>query len=232
MPGFFEIYDAGAGDMGPDQLDQPYDLLSSLNTAALAIYRMDPVVLTTVDGGVPRLRKVIQDDIDDLWADGTNIGYLGHSPQDVATDANGFATTIPSSISLYANVKNNYNIPSLAQFGPFNLATGRLRSSVISLKNQIGGYLWETTAVNDALIGTMVGMLISTLSGAAPTFFWSTAATTKIARITGIDDQNPFLFNTTATANVQDTTHNPRCAVYVKVLDAFNQALVTGNYAD
>jgi hypothetical protein len=231
MGTFFDYYDAGSGDLGPDQLDQSYDLLSSLNTQALAIYRGDPLVLTTVDGGVPRLRKVIQDDIDDLWIDTNTLGFMGISPQNVATDANGFATTIPQVVAVYANVANNYNIPSLAQFGPSNLATGRLRSSVISVKNVIGGSLWETTAITDALIGTMVGMLISTISGQPPTFFWSTAATTKIARIVAIDDQAP-LFNTTATANVQDTTHYPRCPIGVQVLAAYDQAQANGNYTD
>lgn len=228
MPGFFDWRDQLAADAGPDQIG-PFDVFSSLNTQALALYDYDPVVLGT--DSVTRLRKLTQTDISASYTNSTIAGILGFAPAQLATDANGNSITVPSALSLAGGVANQYPINSMADYGPHNLATGRLQSSVISCKNLIAGGLWETTAVTTGLIGTMVGILISTLSGYAPTFFWSTAAAVKVGRIQAVDQQSP-LFNTTGTANVQDTTHNQRCPVAVQILPAYDQYELVAVYTN
>lgn len=170
-----------------------------------------------------------QDDIDDLYTNSTVCGILGFAPAKVATDANGNSIAVPSALALAGNVANIYPVNSMAQYGPSDLATGRQESSVISCRNQIAGSLWETTAVTEALLGTMVGILISTISGYAPTFFWSTGATTKIGRIVAVDTQNPQ-YNVVGTANVQDTTHYKRCPVAVRIVPAYDQYTLSTNY--
>lgn len=231
MPGFFVWDDAVPADAGPNQIG-PYDVITGANTQALALYRGDPLVWTTVQSSSSRLRKVVQDDIDDLWqVSAANVGFLGISPQNVASDSNGNYTTVPSTLNLAGNVANVYPVPTMAAYNTPDLNSGLVRSSVIDLQNVIGGALWENTTINDGIIGTMVGMLISTISGQPPTFFWSSAATTKIARIVAIDDQSPY-FNQTVTANVSNTTHNNRCPIAVRVLATYDQYLVGGNYED
>jgi hypothetical protein len=140
-------------------------------------------------------------------------------------------TAVASPLSLAGNVAPIYPVPSLAGFEPQDPVSGALESSIYSVQNIICGYLWQTTAVTNSLIGTNVGLLISTLSGQAPTFFWSSAATTKIGRIVSVDVQHP-LFNTTGTANVQDTTHNPRATVRVLLSSTYNQFLTNVAYDD
>ena len=229
IPGFFNWADLVAADAGPNQIG-PYDVFSSLNTQALALYDYDPVVLGT-DSASVRLRKLTQDDITAAYLNTTACGILGFAPANLATDANGNSIAVPSALSLAGNVANVYPINSMAQYGPSNLATGRQQSSVISCQNLIGGNLWETTAVTGALNGTMVGILISTITGYAPTFFWSTAATTKIGRIWAVDTQNPR-YNVTGASNVQDTTHKPRCPVAVQIVSAYDQYQLVTNYGD
>lgn len=228
MPGFFDWRDQVAADAGPDQIG-PFDVFSSLNTQALALYDYDPVVLGT--DSTARLRKLTQADITASYTNSTIAGILGFAPAQLATDASGNSIAVPSPLSLAGGVANVYPINSMADYGPHNVATGRLRSSAISCLNLIAGKLWETTAVTDALVGTMVGILISTISGNAPTFFWSTAASVKVGRIQAVDNQDP-LYNTTGTANVQDTTHNKRCPVAVQILPAYDQNKLVAVYSN
>lgn len=231
MPGMFYAKNPVKSNVGPDLLD-PTILAYSMNTQALAPYEGDPMVWTTATGSQARQRKLTATDITNLYASGGNIiGVLGLAPASVGTDAAGAFQAPPVGTSILANVANRYNIPSMDGYAPQDPVTGATMASTISGNNFWGGSLWETTAVNESLVGTMVGILISTLSGQAPTFFWSTAATTKIARIVGVYTGMP-LFNTTGVANVQDTTHSPRSPLYVRLLGTYDQFKTAFNYSN
>ena len=233
MGTFFLSKNPVKANVGPDLL-YPLDVLSSLNTQALAIQDGDPVVGTTVELSTLMQRKLTQADITASYQDGSahTVGILGLAPERVSTGALGVYTSLVSPVSVFANTPNIYPVPTMAAYEPNDPTTGRVAAGIYSCLNVFGGDLWETTAVTRALIGTQVGILISTISGQSPTFFWSTAAAVKIAKIVQVPDSTTPLFGQTATANVQDTTHYPRCPVFVEVLAAYNQATNSYPYVD
>ncbi len=224
MPGMFFWNNFVSADAGPDELGL-YMLASSQS-----IYACDPVVWTSVTGSQNRVRLLIQDDIDDLYVNGSTAGVLGFMPEGVATDANGNITTLASPVAL-TGLQPIYAVPSVAYMEPRDPVSGRAQATIYSCLNQIGGYLWENTTVTQSLIGTAVGLVISTLSGQAPTFFWSSGATTKIGRIVAVNVQDP-LFNTAVTANVANTTHNPRASLGVLIYPTYNQFITNVAYDD
>lgn len=219
MPGLMLWQHRASGDIGPD--------MTPLEKIAVSqqIYRGDPCVWTTVTGSENRVRLAVAQDITDLWAHSGAAGIFGFAPYDIGTDANGNFTTSTSPVSLAGNVAPIYNVPTMAGFQPVDPSSGFTRANLWTCKNIIGGMLWETTAVTASLIGTAVGLYISTIGNAA-TWFWSTAATTKIARIVGFDSQHK-MYNTTGTTNVVNTTHYARCPVGVLMYTTYDQYYTT-----
>lgn len=212
MPGLFLWQERTPADVGPMRVG-PFNVANSQS-----IYLGDPVVQTTVTGSQARIRLVSAADIAALYKDGSAniVGLLGITAYDIFTDSSGNAANPTSPTPLAANVKCTYPINSWGAFAPPDPVSGRMTASVFSVAAQnFGGSLWENTTVTESLVGVAVGLLLSTLSGVGY-WFWSTAATTKIGTIQDVDEANP-LFNTAVTANVQDTTHNNRCPVAVRI---------------
>lgn len=225
MPGLKLWYEQVAADVGPDQV--PPQLLANSQT----IYPGDPVVWTSVTGSQNRVRKLTATDISNLYqVTGSVAGILGFAPAGVATDASGNITTLAAPVSLTGR-QVIYPAPSVALFEPIDPVSGRAMSSIFSTKNWIAGNLWESTTVTKSLIGTAVGIVISTLTGEAARFFWSSGAATKVGRIVEVDVQDP-LFNTAVNANVQDTTHSNRAIVVVKLYTSMDQFDTNVIYAD
>lgn len=225
MAGLWFGLNPSAADAGP--LLHPMQDLKASQT----IDAGDPLVWDSMNTNW-QVRLLVADDITDVYNEGGGIaGILGFAPQDMQTDASGYLTTKTSAVSLAGGVKPIYQAPALNFFEPTNPVSGRARTSVISCKNYIYGYLWETTAIDQALIGTAVGLYPSTISGNTAMWYWSTAATTKIGRIVGYDEQNP-LFYKTATANVLNTTHNPRCPVLIRMYPTYDQWETIYAYTD
>ncbi len=226
MPGFDLFYEQVSADVGPDMITP--QLLANSQT----IYSCDPVVGTTVTGSQLRVRRLVQGDIDALYVNSTTAGILGFMPNGVATDASGNITTLAAPVSLTGR-NTILAVPSVSYLEEVDQVSGRAMSSIYSVKNWIAGNLWETTAITESLIGTAVGILISTITGQAARYFWSTAATTKIGRIVQVDKNasSPF-WNAAATANVQNTTHNPRGIVVVKLYATYDQSETNVAYGD
>ncbi len=218
--------------LAPDETDRVVGISQT-------IYSGDPVVLTskatiaTLNSvNMPSLRSLLQADITALYKEGVPVaGILGVAGAGVKTDANAAATSaLPSAVSV-AGAQVILPVPSVSSALEPEPSQGRARCRVqlANQNNLIAAPLWETTALTDALIGVQVGILLSTIGG-VPFYFWSTAAATPIGVIQQINRQDP-LFNTTTTANVQNTTHNPRAEVYVQVLPAYQQFNTGVNYS-
>ena len=229
MPGMSVFFDRIAGDVAPDRAG-PFNLSNSLTA-----FDGDVAVGTTVTGGEVRIRRLLQDDIDDLYQEGGNtVGVLGIFESNVTTDANGNLQQPSPATALAGGVANQYPVGSFAGFQPKDPVTGRPRDEFLTPRNAWAGSLWENTTIDETLIGVAVGLLISTIttgSIAIPFYFWSSAATTKIGRIQTVDEFSPY-FNKAVTANVQDTTHYNRCPVIVTVLPSYRQLDTLFNYAD
>lgn len=213
-----------AADVGPDEI------VPQLLANSESIYSGDPVVWTTVTGSQNRVRRLIQADITASYTNGSLAGILGFMPAGVATDANGNITTLALPYSVTGR-QPIYPVPSVAYFEPVDPTAGRAMSSIYSCKNWIGGYLWETTAVTRSLIGTAVGIVISTITGQAATYFWSTGAAAKVGRIVAVPADNTPNYGTAGTANVQNTTHNPRVALAVKLYSTYDEFETNVSYA-
>lgn len=216
MPGFWTFTNPVQGDVGDDYTP----LLRVANS--ITAYQGDPMVPTDASGSV-RYRPLSAQDITDLYQDNANVdvGITGLARADLATDASGNATTVPSTVTLAGNVKPIYALPSLDAGNPPDPTDGRYRAIFETAKNLWGGTLWQNTTVTTALEGTRVGIKRSTIGGVVY-YFWDTAATTKIGFISQVyvDDA---MFNQVATANVVDTTHYPRCPVVVHIDAAYVQ---------
>lgn len=222
MPGFSLFKDFVMADVGPD-LVPPVDLFKSLNTVTECPYACDPLVLA-VQNSVNRLRKLAAADISASYLVSAVVaGIWGFCPSQVATDDSGNTIPVPSQVSIAGNVAPIYPVPTMQPYATPDLVTGTLRSSAYSCRNLIAGGLWENTTITDQFVGTMVGILISTIGSNAPVFFWSTAAAVKVGRVKAVDNQSPY-FNTTLTANVQDTTHYNRCPIAVQIDPIYDQA--------
>lgn len=210
MPGFFTVTNPVQGDVGDD-----YTSLLRVANSVIG-YQGDPMVPTD-DSGSVLYRPLSASDITDLFQNDANVdvGLTGLARADVATDASGNATTVPSTVALAGNVKPIYALPSLDAGNPPDPTDGRYRAIFETAKNLWGGPLWQNTKVTTALEGTRVGILRSTIDGVVY-YFWDSAAGTKIGFISQVFVDDP-LFNKTPTANVQNTTHYPRCPVVVHI---------------
>lgn len=188
------------------------------------------MVVTTATGSEERVRILSQADITASYAQagGTVCGILGFAKADLATDSSGHHTAPAYPVSV--SQQPHYAVLSLDYLNPSDPATGRARTNVFSAGSIIGGNLWENTTATAALNGVDVGILISTISGYAPTFFWSSAASIKVGEIFKVNEDDPY-FNKTVSANVQDTTHNPRCLLGVRIFTAYQEALTGVAYA-
>lgn len=210
MPGFWTFTNPVQGDVGDD-------LTTLLRVEdSITAYQGDPMVPTDQSGAV-LYRPLSAQDITDLYQDNANVdvGITGLARADIATDASGNATTVPSTVSLAGNVKPIYALPSLDAGNPPDPTDGRYRAIFETAKNLWGGPLWENTTVDTTLEGTRVGILRSTIAGVVY-YFWSTAAATKIGFISQVYVDDP-MFDKAATANVLNTTHYPRCPVVVHI---------------
>lgn len=225
MPGFALWENPGAADFGPDVTG----LLNLQNSTTC--YGGDPVVMTTVTASTARVRPLSAGDIAALYqASAVNVGILGISPSTWKTDASGIANQlVPPPVSVSTLTQPIYAIPSIQYWVPAAPTDGRSRINVFTAANQIAGSLWQNTTITSSLVDTRVGILISTINSVL-FYFWSTAATTKIGSIVAVSETNP-LFGKTVTANVQDTTHYPRCPVVVAVDQTYQENLNNLAYA-
>ena len=219
MPGIWVWNNKVAGDIGPD-------LVPLQNIAnSMQIYEGDPVVWTSVTGSQNRVRLLTSTDISNSYVNSSTAGILGFAATDIATDSSGNFTALTSQVSLGGNVAPVYNIGTIPGFEPVDPSSGRTRSMIYTCKNTMAGSLWETTAVTASLMGPAGGLYPSTI-GNAVTWFWSTAAAVKIARIVGFDSQHK-MYNTTGTTNVVNTTHYARCPVGVLMYTTYDQYYTT-----
>lgn len=223
MPGFSIYAELAATNIGP----QTFDLVKLANSQT--VFSGDPMVLTTATGSEERLRVLSAADIAALYATAGSVvcGIYGFMKADCATNSSGKHTAPAYAVSV--SQQPYYPVISLDYLNPNDPATGRARANVFAASSIIGGYLWENTTATSALNGVDVGILRSTINSVV-TYFWSTAATTKIGEIFKVSEDDPY-FNKTVTANVQDTTHYPRCQVGVRILTSFQQGLTGVDYA-
>lgn len=183
---------------------------------------------------MPSVRSLLAADITASYQDGSgNIcGILGIAQANFKSDANAQATGTavnPTNISSQVILA----APSVASVNPQESTQGRSLVTVYTAdpqENRFYGQLWQNTTVNASLVGTQVGIKISTLTNQAAYFFLDSAASVKIAVITRVDETDP-LFNQTVSANVANTTHNPRAWVEVQFLPAYVQELTGFQYS-
>lgn len=226
MPGMW-YYSArgGIGQIGPSTQDQG---LASSTT----FYGGDILVRTVISSNTV-VRPLSAADITALYQDGSaNVcGVYGLMPAPAVTNSSGLANSAPAFPGVNAATQNIYPVPSRAYGNAPDPVSGRSREGieVIDGNTVTGGYLWENTTITDNLRGTAVGILRSTISGVVY-YFWSSAATTKIGYIEEVTETDPY-FNTAVTANTLNTTHNPRCAIGVRIIGSFQQAATLFSYA-
>jgi hypothetical protein len=224
MPGMFYYGPRGQATQAPEEA--PFALASSKTS-----YTGDILVRAVISNNTV-VRPLTGADITALYQDGSGntCGILGLNPSDWVSDSNGIASSAPAPPGVLANVPARLIIPTMAFGNKADAVTGRSRIDVplVNGGTKVGGTLWQNTTVTQNLIGTAVGLKVSVISGVTY-YFFDTAATTLIGTIVDVAVDDP-MFNKTATANVLNTTNNPRCAIAVQFLGAYQQQGLLYNY--
>ncbi len=231
MPGF-RVYSS-------EKMLAPNEHPSGVVGISQTIFAGDPVVMTnkasiaTLNSvNMPSFRSLLQADITALYKEGTAVvGITGVAAHSVKTDANAIASSQPPTVVTTAGPIPIYPAPSVSSVlePEYTQGRARMRVQLFDQNSIIGGWLWENTTITDALVGTRVGILISTIGG-VPFYFWSTGAATTIGVIARVNQQDP-MYNQAAAANTQNTTHNPRGEVLVNVDPAYQQFYTNQVYA-
>lgn len=173
------------------------------------------------------LRVLHPVDITKLYASiddaGTTVGVYGVALQSATADASGVATGVPSGVTLAGDTVA-YPIPSMARAVASEPYGGhsRLLVALFDDDSEFGGTLVETTTVNEELVGLAVGISLTPASGTAIRPFkyqWSTAASTKIGTIVGVNRADP-LYNKSGGGG----------EVFVRILPAYQQYQISADY--
>lgn len=211
---------------GPEQVTRQV-------ASSVSAYTGDLMVLTTVTSSSARLRQLSAADKTALYENGSGdiVGILGLAASNIGSDSSGVINQVLTPVSVNSAVTPIYPLTGIDGAQAPDPVSGRSKASILLFgkENNIGGYLWEnTTALESSLEGQQVGILISTINS-IKYYFWSTAASVKVGRITKVNQDR--LFNKTVSANVQDTTHNPRCPIVVNIYPAYCQHDSGFNYS-
>ena len=211
-------------------------LVGCAATGIAQILTGNPVVLTTnttfaqVASGtiMASLRNLTSGD----YAAASSVFGIAQYP--ILTDANGASTLNPVGPVGLTGSQVQFPIPTMGSILEAEITQGRTMVTVSSISDLhlVEGSLWENTTVNEGLVGTQVGYIASTLlqNGVyIPYFFWSTAAAVKVGTIFSTP-KNDLNYNLAVTANVANTTHYPRCPIYVRVNATYDQAKTGVSY--
>ena len=200
MPGI-QIFMAGNGELLPPI--QSYPLANNLagaqtTTVPGAMSIGDFVVLTTksslTSNGVPVLRSLLEQDLTDLYQQGgLDIGILGISNDNLATNANGIINGQPQFINNVPNVI--FSMPSKSAVWGTDPVSGRNLAGVILSTPQVQfqGFLDPAQNITNmyTLPGTQAGLTISTNTYGQNIYLINPNATTKILTIQSVDTSDP-----------------------------------------
>jgi hypothetical protein len=200
MPGI-QVFMVGNGELLPPV--QSYPLANNLagaqstsNPGAMSIG--DFVVLTKAtaltSNAVPVVRSLLQQDITDLYQQGgLNIGILGISGDNLATNAFGIINSQPQFINTVPPVI--FSMPSKSAVWGTDPVSGRNLTGVqlSTPQVQFQGFLDPAANVTNmfTLPGTQAGLTITTNSYGQNVYLINPLATTKILTIQSVDTSDP-----------------------------------------
>lgn len=197
-------------------------LLAGGSAGGVQMYSGDFVVrtikTTLTANVVPVIRTLLAaDQAANYQQGGANAGILGLLCEDVITNSSGQPLATPPPIANGASVIYPYSYDGLLQLDPLTLR-GQGRVIECSERMIYGIKLDAASAAGTmALVGTLAALK---LTGTLPTVFTvdTTAATTNVLRIIGINTSDP-LYGAVG------------CEVFVQVLGAYCQSLTAVPYS-